>query len=388
MFEWVFKLSSPVARRRTVKIVSPKAPSGVAWLINALINLGIRVSRVSSPSPGTFVRDNDGFYRLNEAETNLKLHFPVLAELEKFTFREDVIVEWSHDWVANDDPSDDIFMFVRDPRDALFSLYKRRNAEVGFNEFIRSLDFVTLLNQVDSWRLFIESWMSLGGITALRFEDFKQHPELNLSSFLSKIGIEQTDLESIRRAIDSSRVENAKMVEEKYKQQIGTYFTSGSPLNRKGMSFEWKSQFREYEREYKFITNRCVKQLTAFGYDLLPEAETHQALSFSAMGLVFNQPMPENLMSAWISDMCTDQKVSILRFYEDFLGSDEGKYGFYQSWEREVFEKNMIQFIRLVIPEDYSINRMLTPLALTSLAKDTLILLNSPTGKEACANSK
>ncbi len=103
--------------------------------------------------------------------------------------------------------------------------------------------------------------------------------------------------------------------------------------------------------------------------------EASPSVQLSGLGLVFNQPMPESIMRAWIAHMCMDRKVSILRFYKDFLENDKTKYGFHESWEWGIFEENMMQFIRLVIPGLYFVSNTLSPIALTSLAINALTVL-------------
>ncbi len=368
-------------RRKRILLVSPKSPSGVTWLLNALICLGVRIDRNSSPDPGTFCRSEDGSYRLHSAETNLKLHLPELSATTSFDFSNHVVVEWTHDWPTDGKPADKTFVFVRDPRDALFSLFKRRNPTVSFEDFLVSFDHVTLLDQIDCWRLFIRSWMATNGAVALRFEEFKEHPEASLSRFFADINVKVPTRERVQYAIESSSVSNAKLAEEQYIARAGTYFPSGSPLNRKGMPFEWKHLLETNRSAYETIERRCRAELAALGYEPAGAAPAKIAVPGPVLQLPFYKSGPKAILNQVQSSPDEGKQRLILGYCADFVRDGGKRYGYYQPWELEQFDSTMKRFVEIALPEIWSANRMLPLTELTALAIDALISASNPTNR-------
>ena len=92
-----------------VDLSSPAEPSGASWLINCLLELGIKVSHKPvvdnvwrhaepTPPPDHMCRTAaDGSCRLHPKAQVLKKWLPVLSSIESFFFRDDIEVEHVQD---------------------------------------------------------------------------------------------------------------------------------------------------------------------------------------------------------------------------------------------------------------------------------------------------
>jgi hypothetical protein len=124
------------------QIVSPPFACGVAWLINALLELDIKVTNAGF-NPGHWIDTDSGSQLSAKALKHLVWHLPALHQRQLFKFPESLEVEWEHRLdFASGEPRPTI-LFVRDPRDAVYSLY-RRNYE-------KDRSFISYLNRPDVW---------------------------------------------------------------------------------------------------------------------------------------------------------------------------------------------------------------------------------------------
>lgn len=204
-----------------VHLISPWAPSGVAWLLNALLELGVPIFRDQQRQ--TWIPDAGGM-RLSDHEVDLKRHLPSLSRLERFHFRTTTTVRWSHDWPSGTNVAPRVILCVRDGADALVSLHRRFHAEQSLREFLRSPSqpmfappaFKPGLWPAQEWALFTLLWAGCARdrITIVRFEDLKTDPVRALKPALAAIGVDASDDELARAAFESS-FEKAKAAEER-----------------------------------------------------------------------------------------------------------------------------------------------------------------------------
>ena len=130
-------------------LASPAEPSGAAWLINCLLELGIKVShkpvvdnvwRQADPAPPPdhmWQCNSDGSYRLHPKAQLLKKWLPALSRIESFSFREEIEIEYLQDLPALRQVGEPVMLFVRDPRDSLYSMYCRLRPALDYEEFLR-----------------------------------------------------------------------------------------------------------------------------------------------------------------------------------------------------------------------------------------------------------
>lgn len=201
-----------------------------------------------------------GRFALSPHEMALKKWLPVLSEEEAFSFREDVEVEWAHIWPTGATAGAKIVYFIRDPRDALFSRYRRESPDVTFREFLDFPDSQTLLDKIDTWYLFNEAWLQQPDLIICRFEDYKQDARATLQAVLDGIGF-GADPDAIDEAVLRSGFEHAAAAEKRYREANPQ---DKQIINRASQVGSWKDP--SLESEMADITERCRCLLTRFGY--------------------------------------------------------------------------------------------------------------------------
>lgn len=245
---------------RDVQIVSPPFSCGVAWLINALLYLDIRVSNAGF-EPGHWQAVGDAWRMSESAETHLKWHLPVLHERQSFRFPEAIDVRWEHRLDFASGEMRPTILFVRDPRDAVYSLYRRNYAE--------NMSFVSYLNRPDEWphhfpglfqmpplesyAYFCWYWLAMGEampVKLIRFEEVKTAPVRVLREVLQYLGVERSEAQ-IHAAIESSGFEQARLAMEKMEATTGKAFKTAR-----------KAQVGEWRTSYSILARASVRKLT------------------------------------------------------------------------------------------------------------------------------
>jgi hypothetical protein len=245
-------------QKKKIFLISPREPCGASWLINCLLVLGIKTYR-STVEGEMWIKDGGRFF-LNPHEMALKKWLPVLSEVETFRFREGVEVEWAHIWPTRFTAGAKVVYFIRDPRDALFSRYRRESPDVTFREFLDFPDSQTLLDKVDTWCLFNEAWLQQQDLLICRFEDYRLDARATLQAVLDGIGV-VADPAAIDEAVLRSGYERAAAAEKRYR--------AANPwdtqiINRASQVGSWKDP--SLRSEMADITERCRYLLTRFGY--------------------------------------------------------------------------------------------------------------------------
>ncbi len=241
-------------------LISPREPCGVTWLINCFLALGIKTYRKTVGRP-MWLRAGD-YWKLNPEEQVLKKWLPTLSETELFRFRGDFEVEWAHIWPTGETRGSRVMYFIRDPRDAFFSRYKREAPRASFEDFLEFPDAFTLLDKFDSWNLFSESWLAQPDIAVFRFEDYKMNPHETLDHVLDYCGIEAGD-DEIADAVRRSSFESAAKAEKLYREQ---HPEDAQIINRASQIGSWK------ETSLSEITDRIVDNcgwvMNRLGYEI------------------------------------------------------------------------------------------------------------------------
>ncbi len=176
-------------------------------------------------------------YTLNPAEARLKKWLPILSSRQTFNFRKDIEIEWAHHWPTARHQAYRIIHFVRDPRDALLSRYRRESPEMTFGEFLDFPDPYTLRNKIDTWCLFNEVWLQQSNLRVFRFEDYKRDANRTIRDILHYVGI-QAEEHEIMDALENSTFEKAAIAEKKYREQ---YPEDTELINRASQVGTWQS---------------------------------------------------------------------------------------------------------------------------------------------------
>lgn len=248
-------------------MASPREPCGATWLINCFLELGILTYRKSIDN---MWRREGGFAVLRSREYILKKWLPSLHHRATFTFRSDIEVEWVHEWPMRRLAEHKVIYFYRDPRDALYSRYKRESATIPFSEYLEIPEPSTLLNKVESNCLHTQCWMRHPNFRLFRFEDYKKDPEAALRDILEYIGVEATD-EEIFQALAASTAEKAKEVEELLSARAVLDSGHGEVrqmVNQGGIVGRWQELDGEDRCAVMRTEALCGKMLHEFGYEV------------------------------------------------------------------------------------------------------------------------
>ncbi len=240
-------------------LISPREPSGATWLINCFLELGIKTSRETLGD--MWMPIAGGGYVLNPVENHLKKWLPILARQEVFHFPRNIEVQWAHHWPKRQHAGHRIVYFVRDPRDALFSRYRRESPDLSFQEFLDFPDPQTLLDKASNWCLFNELWLSQPDIRAFRFEDYKQDARRTLEAVLGFIDL-HVDEPALLRALDASTFEKAADAEKKYRAENPDDLQL---INRASQVGNWRAS--DDAASIAAIADRASALLARFGYD-------------------------------------------------------------------------------------------------------------------------
>ena len=200
-------------------------------------------------------------YTLNPAETRLKKWLPILSSRQAFDFRKDIEIEWTHHWPTARHQAHRIIYFVRDPRDALLSRYRRESPEMAFGEFLDFPDPYTLRNKIDTWCLFNEVWLQQSNFRFFRFEDYKRDANRTIRDILHFVGIQAEERE-IMDALENSTFEQAAIAEKKYREQ---HPEDTELINRASQVGSWQSS--DEEANIARIAEGTGGLLAYFGYE-------------------------------------------------------------------------------------------------------------------------
>lgn len=244
---------------RLAQIVSPPFACGVAWLINALLYLDIRVTNTVF-EPGHWQTSDDSWHMSDAAEAHLKWHLPVLHERQSFSFPEALHIRWEHrlDFAASE--ARPTILFVRDPRDAVYSLYRRSYAErMSFLGYLNRPDIwpdhfpgLFQMPPMESFAYFSWYWQAMAEampVKLVRFEDVKASPVETLRDVLQFLGIARSD-EELHAAAESSGFEKARQAMQQMESDTGKTFKTA----RKGQVGEWR-------QSYSFLARVSIRNL-------------------------------------------------------------------------------------------------------------------------------
>jgi len=224
---------------------------GIGWLVNCLTALDYKtISLVYGQD--TWEMQSDGSETMPaRVQAHLRNHLPVLFERSEFRFKPSVELYWEHRICFPLRSNAPVVVVMRDPRDAIFSLYRRWRE----NDWI-DLDYQSFLawrsdwpdhfpgmyftNPILTFLLFNLVWLKarkFRKVMFLRFEEFKTNPSEELLNAIEHLNLEApTDLR-IREAQDSSDTRSAR---EKMDRESSLHDFKAI---HKGLIYEWKSAY-------------------------------------------------------------------------------------------------------------------------------------------------
>jgi len=259
-----------VSKPCLVQLVSPPFACGVAWLVNALLYLDIRLTNVGF-EPGHWKPEGEEWSISEKAESHLRWHLPVLHQRQRYKFPEAINIRWEHRMdFASEEPRQTI-LYIRDPRDAVYSMYRRNYSEsITFTKFLCRPDewpdhFAGLfqLPPLETFSYYCWFWLEMGKIMPVKivkYEDCKEDGQALIHSLLEWLGISR-DPTQVAEALTSSGFHNAKKAMQQMEIQTGKSFNTA----RKGAVGEWKSSYNS--DELKLIGSIPIHFISEMGYE-------------------------------------------------------------------------------------------------------------------------
>ncbi len=234
----------------------------MTWLANCLLELGIKTYRGVYGGGDSWVKDGS-HWRLRPEESQLYRYLPILSQQSRFTFRDDIEVEWTHDWpLRAKHEGARVIYITRDPRDAIYSSYKRQSGWIDYGDFVDHLDCDSLINKIDNWYLFHLLWMDHPGIKTYRFEDYKQDAITLLRRILDENNL-PADSDAIARAVAGSDYSKAADAEARFCQSAQT---PDQPVMRASKAGEW-TQRPDDDDVVRRIERRNAGLMRQLGYN-------------------------------------------------------------------------------------------------------------------------
>ncbi len=232
-----------------VDIVSPQLPCGAAWLASCCLELGIPVWKPWGLDIQDYWQRLEAFqYRYIKPPTSFQGTLPGLQTGRAFTFLPEPVPRFSHRWPLTVPDQNRTILFVRDPRDALYSDWQRklRNQQIAtdlsYQAFLTSPYHHYPFTQRDYLLLFLRMWQSVLSDREhliIRFEDFKTEPGETLKRALDFMGVNATEAQ-LETALSASDYKVVKRIEDDFE---GTPDNPQSLSNRAGIPFEYLQSY-------------------------------------------------------------------------------------------------------------------------------------------------
>ena len=159
-----------------------------------------------------------GGVRLHPRAGVLAKWMPALASSGVHHFRNDVEVIYVQEPPPAEPPTGPGLLFVRDPRDAIWSAYRRLAPEIDFAAFVAWPNHRTLLDRPAHWARFVDAWITRPGVLPIRFEDYKRDDVGTLVRALDHLEL-PCSRERIEAAAAASTFERAREAEERYRRE-------------------------------------------------------------------------------------------------------------------------------------------------------------------------
>ncbi len=167
----------------TFNLVSPELPSGSAWLVNCLLELGVSAwNPWDVVIPNEWIRIADNQFRYNDPNNSWQQTLPSLRLGNTFDFDQKQSVFVSHRWPCTLPAARQHVLFVRDPRDMLYSHWRREkhnqaDFNLSFSSFVDVQYHHYPLSYQEYLLLYLQLWMQAYDADkhlVVKFEDYRQ----------------------------------------------------------------------------------------------------------------------------------------------------------------------------------------------------------------------
>ena len=264
---------------RTIEVVSPEFPCGSAWLANCLFELGVPSWHLwGFDTRREWTDCGSGRYRYTAPDKPWRQTLASLQPGKELVFRDLIATRFSHEFAWQVTSARQIVLMVRDPRDALYSEWRRHRTNLGlpaavqFPEFIDSAFFGGPVSMADALWLHLKGWLSYrmampARVLVVRFEDWKREPVAALRRICKFMRLDRDDA-TLERASAASDVRRLQAIES----EIATSTANARQFNRRGEPYEWRSAW--HESWFEHLGPRWMPVLEALGY---PRHDAHVA---------------------------------------------------------------------------------------------------------------
>ncbi|UXI67831.1 sulfotransferase domain-containing protein [Tahibacter amnicola] len=297
--------------RYDVEIASSEMPSGASWLANCLLELDVALwkpwgadLREDWQSLGErrfrYVRSDEAWRRL----------LPSLEAGREFQFRATPVPRMTHAWPGTYGPVARTILFVRDPRDALHSLWHRARriklvpADESFERFLADPWFHYPVSRADYLAFWLRVWrVALAGREHLivRYEDYRRDALGTLQRATAFLGLTATPAQ-LQAAVAASDYQVAREAEAR----LIDAGTVDAVFNRAGCAEEWR-------RAFDPDMHRAVGSRFAALYDWLGYAP--DASGQARPGKVVDPAWIDSMLVAAQADQWPDDQRARLRCY-------------------------------------------------------------------------
>ncbi len=257
-----------------VTVASPELPCGAAWLASALLELGVPLWRPWG------IDDTDAWIPL--AGNHWRYAFPgsgwsrlvpALVDGRCFRLRTRPVPRFTHAWPGQLPVTPRVVVVVRDPRDALYSAWRRARrggqpVPASFAGWAADEHRELPMSRAQHTRIWWQAWLThLAGTPhrVLRFEDFKRAPRAALRAMLAFLGV-RTPGRAAARARRAAQHEHFAAAERTLLDR-GVIAT---PTLAGGVPYEWRGHFTE--ADHASLGPGWDGLLAALGYEAMPPA--------------------------------------------------------------------------------------------------------------------
>ncbi|MEN9577064.1 MAG: hypothetical protein RJA70_73 [Pseudomonadota bacterium] len=301
---------------KRVLLISPLEPSGVTWLINVLLELQVCTWRGRRRH---MWREQNGVATLTRQQDELKRWLPALSDHSCFRFRPGIEVQWAHHWPAPKYRDQQTLLFVRDPRDALYSRYRRDAAALTYLEYADFPCIWSLLNKVDSWCLFMRFWLAQPQIQVVRFEDYRLRPFDTVQQVLRTLGLTATDGE-IETALAASTFARAQEAESTWR--AANLSPGLATINRAGSVGSYAQLSGPDATVAEAFLARGADLLNRFGYEQGVDESRVPDLSLHVDRVEFLRELPGRpVVGTVAAPAVSETLVWLRRLNRDLLGA-------------------------------------------------------------------
>ncbi|KAA9133215.1 sulfotransferase [Marinihelvus fidelis] len=245
------------------QVVSAEMPSGAAILANVMVAWNVPViDPWNLSTSGLYEQGPGGRIRVSPDPSGFETLMPELRRGQILAWRTDVIPRFHHCSPAQSPPRPRTIWIVRDPRDCLYSAW-RREKTASFARFLSAEWRYPGESALTYITRFCTAWLSalpaLDGLL-VRFEDLKRSPGKSLLRVSEYLGLGDVLASSThpRKLVDWNR---ARKAESRLPERLRAPFT----VNRAGQPEEWRESWDS--ETTRVLNDEFFSLLERLGYD-------------------------------------------------------------------------------------------------------------------------